>query len=196
MFVTLGGPLTSSLSGQTPVACHTIGPELFSYENSIADLVPGVKLPWARLGANRAVRTSSLSRCAGHLEDALWTVRAIRLSWSQMLIRQDASPFGPCLTLGLEWRPARFKSTSGHAMSPDCLTGGYSGKWITLVNRVFIQGSPQLFVALIIRFHRFSTTAKRDRFKYSKRSLSIAYIMASGDTCPLLAILVGSQPMG
>jgi hypothetical protein len=85
-----------------------------------------------------------------------------------------------------------FKSASGHAMSPSCLTGGYSGKGITLVN----WGSSQLFATLIKRVQCVATIAKRDRYKYSKRSLSIARIMASGDTCPLLAILVWSQPMG
>jgi hypothetical protein len=64
-------------------------------------------------------------------------------------------------------------------MSPYCLARGYTGKWATLVN----WGSPQLFVDLIKRFQRSSTTAKRDRFKYSKQSLSFAYIMANGDMC-------------
>jgi hypothetical protein len=35
-----------------------------------------------------------------------------------------------------------------------------------------------------ILFNFLGGSAKRDRFKYSKRSLFIAYIMASGDTCP------------
>ena len=37
-------------------------------------------------------------------------------------------------------------------MSPCYLTRRYPGKWVTLVNWVFIWGSPQLFVALIQRF--------------------------------------------
>jgi hypothetical protein len=66
-------------------------------------------------------------------------------------------------------------------MSPGYLTRGYAGKWVTLVN----WASPQLFVDLIKRFQRSSTTEKRDRFKYSKQSLSFAYIMVNGDTvCP------------
>ena len=65
-------------------------------------------------------------------------------------------------------------------MSPVCLTGRYAGKGITVVNLV----PPQMFVALITRFQRFYAIAKRDRFEYLKRSLSIAHIMASGDTCP------------
>jgi hypothetical protein len=64
-------------------------------------------------------------------------------------------------------------------MSPYCLTRGYAGKWVTLVN----GGAPQLFVDLIRRFQRSSTTEKRDRFKYSKQSLSFAYDMANGDIC-------------
>jgi hypothetical protein len=65
-------------------------------------------------------------------------------------------------------------------MSPYCLARGYTGKWATLVN----WGSPQLFAGPIKRFQCVSTMAKRDRFECLKRSLSIAHIMASGDTCP------------
>jgi hypothetical protein len=43
------------------------------------------------------------------------------LSWPKLLIRQDTNPFCLCLTLGMQWRHARFKSASGHAMSPNCL---------------------------------------------------------------------------
>ncbi len=83
----------------------------------------------------------------------------IGLSWPKMLTRQDTSPFGLCLTLRLQWRPARFKSASGHAMSPNCLTGRYAGKLITLVNWVFIWGSTQMLVATIQRFLFVSTVS-------------------------------------
>jgi hypothetical protein len=82
-------------------------------------------------------------------------------------------------------------------MSPGCLTGRYAGKGITLVNR----SSPLLFVALIKRFQWFYAIAKRDRFEYLKRSLSIAHFMGSGDTCPKgtsnarhVATLAGLEP--
>jgi hypothetical protein len=65
-------------------------------------------------------------------------------------------------------------------MSPGCLAGRYAGKGITLVNR----SSLLLFVALIKRFQCFYAIAKRDRFECLKRSLFLAHIMASGDTCP------------
>jgi hypothetical protein len=65
-------------------------------------------------------------------------------------------------------------------MSPCCLTGTDAGKRVTLVE----GGSPELFVDLIKRFQWTSTTEKRDRFKYSKQSLSCAYFMASDDKCP------------
>jgi hypothetical protein len=64
-------------------------------------------------------------------------------------------------------------------MSPNCLAGSYASKGITLVN----WDSTQIFVALIQRFHCFSTIARRDHFEYLKRSLSIAHIMENGDTC-------------
>jgi hypothetical protein len=56
------------------------------------------------------------------------------------------------------------------------------------------RSSSLLFVALMKRFQYFYAIAKRDCFEYLKRSLSFARIMASDDTCPLLAILVWSQP--
>jgi hypothetical protein len=83
-----------------------------------------------------------------------------------------------------------------HAMSPSCLTGGHSCKGIILVKWLFIWRPTPPFIALIQRFQCFSTIAKRDRFEYLQRSLSIAHIMKSDDKCPLLAILVWSQPMG
>ena len=53
-------------------------------------------------------------------------------------------------------------------MSPGCLAGRHAGKRIGLVN----WSSTQMFAAPTKRFQCFSTTAKKDRFKYSKRSLS------------------------
>jgi hypothetical protein len=57
-----------------------------------------------------------------------------------------------------------------------------------------------MFITLIRRFQCFSTIAKRDRFECLKRSLSIAHLMASGDTCPqgtsnaaVVATLAGLQ---
>jgi hypothetical protein len=47
-------------------------------------------------------------------------------------------------------------------MPPGCL----GGTRITLVNRVFIRGSPQLFVALLKRFQCVSIAEKKDRFGY------------------------------
>jgi hypothetical protein len=64
------------------------------------------------------------------------------------------------------------------------LTGGYSGTPATLINWLFIPGSPQLFVALVKPFQFLTTIAKRDRFEQLKRSLSITHIMVSSDTCP------------
>lgn len=65
-------------------------------------------------------------------------------------------------------------------MSLTCPTGKHAGKWVTLVNK----GATQKFAAVIQRFQCFSTIVKRDRFNYSKRSLFIARIMLSFDTCP------------
>jgi hypothetical protein len=45
-------------------------------------------------------------------------------------------------------------------------------------------GFAQMFIDVIQRFQCFSTTTKRGRFEYLKRSLSIAHFMANGDTCP------------
>jgi hypothetical protein len=65
-------------------------------------------------------------------------------------------------------------------MSPGCLAGGCESKGIAPVN----WGLPRLFLGPIKRFLCFSMAAKRGRLEYLKRSLSIAHIMASGDTCP------------
>ncbi len=65
-------------------------------------------------------------------------------------------------------------------MSPNFPTGRYAGKQVTLIN----SGSPYLFATLIKRFQRSSTLSRRDRFKYSKRSCSIAYMMGCGGTSP------------
>ena len=97
-----------------------------------------------------------------------------------MLIRQDTSPFGLCFGLLLQWRHARFKSTLGHICRQAVWIGGHSGRGITLD----IWGSIQTLIDLIKRFQLFPTTAKRDRFKHSKRSLFLVHIMANGDTCP------------
>jgi hypothetical protein len=65
-------------------------------------------------------------------------------------------------------------------MSPSSRTGELDGERETRVN----WGEPQSFAVLIQRFQCFSTPEERDRFEYLKRSLPVAYIMASGDTCP------------
>jgi hypothetical protein len=65
-------------------------------------------------------------------------------------------------------------------MSPACLPGRYAGGQATPVH----WRSTQTFVDLIKWFQCFYTTEERDRFNYLKRSLSSAYIMANGDTCP------------
>jgi hypothetical protein len=66
------------------------------------------------------------------------------------------APIRPLFTLELQWRHARFKSTSGHAMSPNCLSGRYAGKRVTPAN----WGSPQLFIDLIKRFQSFFIISK------------------------------------
>ena len=65
-------------------------------------------------------------------------------------------------------------------MSPGYLAGAYAGKRGPPVN----WGSTQLLAAVICRFQCSSTKAMRDHLEYLKRSLFIANIMASGDTCP------------
>ena len=53
-------------------------------------------------------------------------------------------------------------------MSPGCLAGTRTNPG----NRVSMRGSSQLLIAQITRVQSFAAIAKRDRFKYSKRSLS------------------------
>ena len=65
-------------------------------------------------------------------------------------------------------------------MSPGCPAGEHAGRQATPVH----WRSTQISVALIRLFQYLSTTEKRDRFEYSKQSLSIAHVMANGDTCP------------
>jgi len=55
-------------------------------------------------------------------------------------IRQETSRLGPSLTLWLRWQLV-IRDSSGHAVSLSCLTGGFSGKVMTLVACVLIRGS-------------------------------------------------------
>jgi hypothetical protein len=55
-------------------------------------------------------------------------------------IRQETSPLGPSLTLWLRWQLV-IRDSSGHAVSLRRLTGGFSGKVMTLVACVLIRGS-------------------------------------------------------
>jgi hypothetical protein len=122
------------------------------------------------------------------------------VSWPNVLIRQDPSPFGLCLTLGLQWRLViqDFFGARNVARLSSCQR---ASKQETLVNGVLIWGSTQTFVGLTKRFQGFSAIAKKDHSKYLKRSFSIADSMASGDTCPqgtsnarYVATLAGLEP--
>jgi hypothetical protein len=63
-------------------------------------------------------------------------------------------------------------------MSPDCL----AGTRMTLAHRAVVRGSRWLFLGPLEQFQCFSVKEKRTAS--SKRPLSFAHIMASGDTCP------------
>ena len=118
------------------------------------------------------------------------------VSWLIRLTRQETSLFGPCLTLRLHWQLV-IRHSSGHAISLSCLTAGLSGKVMTLVACVFIWGSSRLSCIPNPTISVFFYNNREGPLQaLLKPSLSISHIMASGDTCPLLAILVWSQPMG
>jgi hypothetical protein len=94
------------------------------------------------------------------------------------------------------------RDSSGHAILQRRLTGGFSGKVMTLVACVFISSSSQ---SCCIPKHTIPV------FFYNNRegplqgllnpSLSISHIMKSGDTCPQgtsnarhVATLAGLEP--
>ena len=52
------------------------------------------------------------------------------------------------------------------------------------------------YPAISMLLHRCGGSTQEDRFHYWKRSSFIRAVAIRGDTCPLLATIVWSQPMG